>query len=106
MRRILIDYARRDRAHKRNYGMAAVPLDDVDAIAPEKGEDVLEIDAALAELAEIKPRQAEVVQMRFFGGLSESEIAEALDVSRRTVVRDWDKAQAWLHQRLRQFDRD
>jgi RNA polymerase sigma factor (TIGR02999 family) len=101
MRRILVDHARRHRAQKRNNCEPAVPLDQIATFASGRIEEVLAVDEALEELAKINPRQAQIVEMRFFAGLSEEEIAEALGVSRRTVMRDWFVARAWLHKRLR-----
>lgn len=100
MRRILVDYARQRNAEKRNFGGAAVPLDDVIVVSDDRTVEALEIDGALQALAELSPRQAEVVEMRFFGGLSEEEIAVTLGKSVRTIRRDWLMARAWLHERL------
>jgi RNA polymerase sigma factor (TIGR02999 family) len=102
MRHILVDHARRRWAQKRIGDALAISLEMV-VFAPEEDADVVEVDEALAELAKVHPRQAQVVEMRFFAGLSEDEIAEALGLCRRTVGREWDRAQAWLHQRLRQL---
>jgi RNA polymerase sigma-70 factor, ECF subfamily len=98
MRRILVDHARRRSATKRRG--ARVTLDD--AVAPSTGPsvDLLEIDAALSRLAELDPRQAQVVELRFFGGLSVEETAAVLGVGSATVKRDWTVARAWLHREL------
>lgn len=98
MRRILIDHARRRRAGKR--AGARVTLDE--AIAPATGPsvDLLEIDAALKQLAALDQRQARVVELRFFGGLSVEETAGVLGVGTATVKRDWTLARAWLYRAL------
>jgi RNA polymerase sigma factor (TIGR02999 family) len=99
MRRILVDYARRYRAQRRGGGVAAQPLDDRVATA-QQSEQVLALDEALERLAAVNPRLSQVVECRYFGGLSEAETAEALGITSRTVQRDWSKARAWLVQEL------
>jgi RNA polymerase sigma factor (TIGR02999 family) len=111
MRRILADHARRHRAAKRGGSAVRVPLELVEggagaeAVAgippgsPEVAAD--DLDAALEDLAKLDPRQARVVELRFFGGLSIEETAEVLGVSTATVKRDWLVARAWLHRELR-----
>jgi RNA polymerase sigma-70 factor, ECF subfamily len=101
MRRILVDYARQHRARKRNDGARPILLDEAVAISPDQFAMAIEVDDVLRKLAELSPRQAKVVEMRFFAGLTEEEIAEALSVTVRTIKRDWMVARAWLHQRLR-----
>jgi RNA polymerase sigma factor (TIGR02999 family) len=105
MRRILADHARRHRAAKRGGSAVRVPLELVEGGAPASaaGEDVAadDLDAALEDLAKLDPRQARVVELRFFGGLSIEETAEVLAVSSATVKRDWLVARAWLHRELR-----
>jgi len=105
MRRILADHARRHRAAKRGGSAVRVPLELVEGGAPAAaaGEDVAadDLDAALEDLAKLDPRQARVVELRFFGGLSIEETAEVLAVSTATVKRDWLVARAWLHRELR-----
>jgi RNA polymerase sigma-70 factor, ECF subfamily len=101
MRRILIDHARARVAHKRGGEQQRVPLSDVEGwnvVTP--SEDLLAVDGALTTLATVDPRAARVVELRFFGGLREAEIAEALGVSVITVKRDWKAARAWLIGRL------
>ena len=102
MRQILVDHARRRNADKRGAGAAAVSLKDhhlaVDALADE----LLDLDQALARLAEIDPRCVRVVECRYFAGLDVEETAEALQVSPRTVKSDWAFARAWLYAELRQ----
>jgi RNA polymerase sigma factor (TIGR02999 family) len=101
MRRVLVDIARRRRAERRG-GPAAVrvPLEDIDVAASEPTGDLLSVDAALEKLSVADPRKAQVVEFRFFGGLSVEEIAEALSVSPRTVQSDWAFARAWLYREL------
>ena len=105
MRRILADHARRHRAAKRGGGAVRVPLELVEGGAPAApaGDDVAadDLDAALDDLAKLDERQARVVELRFFGGLSIEETAEVLSVSSATVKRDWLVARAWLHRELR-----
>ena len=91
MRRILIDHARRRRASKRDAG-TLLPL-----FAPAADPDLLDVNRALDKLALDYPRHAKIVELRFFGGLDAPEIAAVLDVSLRTVERDWRFAKAWLH---------
>ncbi|MDX1579056.1 MAG: ECF-type sigma factor, partial [Gemmatimonadota bacterium] len=105
MRRILIDHARRHRALRRGgrpEGGAPVrlSLDDVDIPVAERAEALLALDEALDRLGDLDPRLAQVVECRFFGGLTESETAETLAVSRRTVAREWVIAKGWLYQEL------
>ena len=100
MRRILVDYARQHGAQKRNGGVVLTPLDDAITVSADQTSSALEVDELLARLSELSPRQAQVVEMRFFGGLGEEEMAAALDVSVRTIRRDWLMARAWLHEQL------
>jgi RNA polymerase sigma factor (TIGR02999 family) len=100
MRRILIDFARSRRYLKRGGGAQQVSLDETLAVAPERGSDLLELDEALTRLAALNQRQAQIVELRYFGGLSEEEAAEALKISLRTVQRDWNLARLWLHREL------
>lgn len=96
MRRILVDYARQRKAEKRGGDQTFVTIDEsVDASTP-RGIDLIALDDALAALAELDPRQAQVVELRYFGGLSIAEAAEQLDVSVATVKRDWESARVWL----------
>ena len=101
MRRVLVDIARRRRADRRGGPDAIrVPLDEVDLPASEPGDAVLAVDMALDQLAREDPRKAQVVELRFFGGLSVEETAEALGVSARTVHTEWAFARAWLYRTL------
>jgi RNA polymerase sigma factor (TIGR02999 family) len=100
MRQILVNHAERHKAAKRGGGNK-VALDEAVALAGEsKVVDVLALDRALNKLAQLDPRQSHIVEMRFFCGLPEQEIAEVLDISIRTVKRDWVMAKAWLHGEL------
>jgi RNA polymerase sigma factor (TIGR02999 family) len=99
MRRILVDYARRRGAKKRGV-LPAVPLDDALTVVDDQAELVVALDDALTRLAAFDERQSQVVQYRFFGGLTEEEIATLLGVSTRTVRNDWVKAKGWLHRDL------
>ena len=101
MRRILVDHARAGLAGKRGGEQQRVGLSAVDGWTPvSRGEDVLALDALLSKLATADPRAARVVELRFFGGLQEDEVAEVLQVSVITVKRDWKAARAWLVARL------
>lgn len=101
MRRILVDHARRRNELKRGGGAVQVSLAVVEQMAAERGTDVLALDEALRQLAAFDPRKSQVVELRFFGGLSESETAEVMKVSLRTIQREWNLARAWLYQQLR-----
>jgi RNA polymerase sigma factor (TIGR02999 family) len=100
MRRILVDHARAKRAAKRPGSQQQINLDGVPVLSNEQPDDVIAIDRALTRLSEIDPRQARIVELRYFGGLTAEEAAEALDVSVTTVQRDWAVAKAWLHGEL------
>ena len=96
MRRILVDAARARRSEKRGGGMAKVNLNEsIDAMA-DRGRELVALDDALDALAKFDARKAKVVEMRFFGGLSVAETAEALGISEQSVLRDWKLARAWL----------
>lgn len=101
MRNVLVDHARARNAAKRGDGWQRVTLSGVDSANADGQVDVLALDAALSELGEMDARMAQLVELRFFGGLSESEAADSLGVSRSSVTRDWRMARAWLAQRLR-----
>jgi RNA polymerase sigma factor (TIGR02999 family) len=100
MRQLLIEAARHRNAHKRGDGAVRVTFDEVLAAAPSSEADLLTLNSSLEELARLAPRQAAIVESRFFGGLEMREIAEALEVSEATVMRDWRAARAWLSVRL------
>ncbi|HKQ72826.1 MAG TPA: sigma-70 family RNA polymerase sigma factor [Blastocatellia bacterium] len=100
MRHILVDYARARNMAKRGAGARAVSLDEALTICPEPGADLVALDDALTELAKLDDRQSKVVELRFFGGLTEDEIGEALKISTRTVRSDWRLARSWLLREL------
>ena len=100
MRRILIDHARRHAYAKRGGGAQQVSLEEVAAIVPNQGRELVRLDEALKILAERDPRRCQVVELRYFGGLNNEEIAGVLHVSENTVTRDWNMARAWLYQQL------
>ena len=100
MRRVLVDHARTHAAAKRGAGVEALPLEAMGEIAVPGGVDYVALDGALQSLAQIAPRQSEVVELRFFGGLTAQEVAEALQVSERTVMGDWKFARSWLKREL------
>ncbi|MGQ0647657.1 MAG: sigma-70 family RNA polymerase sigma factor [Gemmatimonadaceae bacterium] len=103
MRRILVDYARRMNAAKRGAGRL-VPLEEGMEIPIDEPGELLRIDEALDALAQMDARQARVVELRFFAGLTVKETAEAMDISSATVKREWAAAKAWLEHSLRQGD--
>jgi RNA polymerase sigma factor (TIGR02999 family) len=100
MRRILVDFARSRRYKKRGAGAQKVSLDEALVISDERGNDLVALDDALTALGAVDERKSRVVEMRFFGGLSVEETAEALQVSPETVMRDWKFAKAWLLREL------
>jgi RNA polymerase sigma factor (TIGR02999 family) len=100
MRRILVSYARRHRAAKRGHGGVAVTLCEGHAASESRNVDLLALDSALAHLERIDPRQCRMVELRYFGGLTIDETAEALHVSPATVKLDWSLARAWLFREL------
>ena len=100
MRRILVDHARSRNYQKRGGALRRVSLDEALVVSGERGTDLVALDDALAELAAVDPRKSQVVELRFFGGLSIEEAAEALQVSGETVLRDWRLARAWLRREL------
>jgi len=101
MRQILVDYARRHRSRKRGGEFEKLTLDAVLAFTPEKSTELIMLDQALERLSKFDERQARIVEMKFFGGLSMEEIAGVLDISAKTANRDWTMARAWLHQEIR-----
>jgi len=96
MRRILVDTARTRGSRRRGGIPAKVNLDESAVLSPEPDRFILDVDEALTAFSQVAPRQAKVVELRYFGGLTEDEIVAALKVSPRTVRRDWDVAKAWL----------
>lgn len=105
MRQILVDFARAQTSAKRGNRVPHIDLTVANEVAVAAGHtDVLDIDIALEELAKLEPRHAKVVELRYFGGLENAEIAEAIGVSVDTVMRDWRIARTWLYYRLRVRD--
>lgn len=102
MRRILIDYARGHSRQKRGGEQKKVSLEDAFVFDEQRADELLAVDESLKRLAEMDPRQARVVELRFFGGLSVEEAAEVLGVSAKTVKRDWSVAKAWLYADLKE----
>jgi len=101
MRRILVDWARSHRAAKRGSDSPPLSLEEARAIGVRPGTDLVALDDALTALAAVDPRKAQVVELRFFGGLSAKETSEVLKVSEETVLRDWKLAKSWLKRELR-----
>jgi RNA polymerase sigma factor (TIGR02999 family) len=100
MRRILIDHARRHGARRRGGGMRPVTFDDAMEVVEHRPDALIALDDAMEQLAAISPRLVRVVECRYFGGMTEEETAEAIEVTSRTVRRDWIKARGWLRQTL------
>ena len=101
MRRILVDAARARNTNKRGGGALKVNLDETALLSNAPDRSILALDEALTEFSQVAPRQAKVVELRYFGGLTEEEIVAALKISPRTVRRDWDLARAWLLRELK-----
>jgi len=101
MRRILVDHARAHVAAKRGGGAERISLDDAQISPEARATELVELDAALTELATVDIRKSRIVELRFFGGLSIEETAEAMGVNSATVRRDWTVAKTWLHHRIR-----
>ncbi|MCO6511695.1 MAG: sigma-70 family RNA polymerase sigma factor [Aridibacter famidurans] len=100
MRRILVDFARAKNAQKRGGGDQKVTFDEELPVSDSKEADLLALDDALTRLAELDERQSRIVELKYFGGLTEEEIAEYLEISARTVRRDWSVARAWLYREI------
>ena len=100
MRHVLVDHARARQAAKRGGGWQAVPLDEGIAVSDERLAGLIALDEALSRLSKLHPRQSEVIELRFFGGLRVEETATILQVSPETVMLDWRAAKAWLHKEL------
>jgi RNA polymerase sigma factor (TIGR02999 family) len=101
MRRVLVEFARSRRSHKRGGDLRRIELNEQVVPCIERGADLIALDDALNALAVIDPREANVVELRFFGGLTVDETAEALGVSDKTVMRDWELAKVWLLHELK-----
>jgi RNA polymerase sigma-70 factor (ECF subfamily) len=106
MRKILVDHARGDLREKRGGGQREVPLDETLVFASEQSEEFVKLDAALERLTKLDPRQGRNVELRFFGGLTVEQTAELLEISPKTVKRNWSIAKAWLLGEVRQTDGD
>ena len=100
LRRVLVDHARRVRSENRGGGNIAATLFDSDGAACAIDERLVAVDESLSRLETLDPRAAKVIELRFFGGLTETEAAEALDISIATLKRDWDFARSWLATQL------
>ncbi len=100
MRRILVDFARSRNYAKRGGAAQRLSLDEAPPVAVERGADLIALDDALTALSAFDPRKAQIVELRFFGGLTEDETAEVLKVSSDTVTRDWRLAKVWLRREL------
>src|SRR5215475_249161 len=100
MRQILVDHARRRQSAKRGSAAQNLPLDEAVSFSPERGRDIEQLDDALTALAAIDQRKAKVIELRFFGGLSTAETAQALGISIATVGREQRMAEAWLHREM------
>src|SRR5436305_15198993 len=100
MRQILVNYAKSNRAQKRGGGALKVELDEVAIISPEESKEIVDLHEALERLAALDSRKAQVVELKYFGGLNYDEMAEVLKISRVTVRRDWEFAKLWLYTEL------
>jgi RNA polymerase sigma-70 factor, ECF subfamily len=100
MRQILVSYARSQQAEKRGAGALKVELDEAALVSPEESREIVDLHEALERLATLDARKAQVVELKYFGGLNYDEVAKVLNVSRITVRRDWDFARAWLYAEL------
>jgi RNA polymerase sigma factor (TIGR02999 family) len=100
MRSVLVDYARRRRYAKRGGNPLRVSLSEADHISEPRTAEVVAVDEALSRLATLDPRKAQIVELRYFGGLSVEEIGRLLDLSSRTIKREWRWARAWLYREL------
>jgi RNA polymerase sigma-70 factor, ECF subfamily len=106
MRRIMVDHARERRALKRGAGAFQVTLDDVALVSEKRSEELLALDEALEKLAALDPRKSQIVELRYFGGLSVEEMAAFLKLSPRTVKREWRMAKVWLYRALSEEEPD
>jgi RNA polymerase sigma factor (TIGR02999 family) len=104
MRRILVDHAKKDRAAKRGSGLPVASLDESMTVAQKSTRELVALDDALIELAKIDPQRSRIVELRFFGGLSNEESAEVLGISPATVQRHWTGAKAWLYHEMNRRD--
>lgn len=100
MRRVLVDYARAHATEKRGGTAIRLSIEDIQVPLEQRASDLVALDEALEKLTELDERKARIVEMRFFGGLTDEEIAEVLKISSRTVLRDWKTARLWLYREL------
>ena len=100
MRRILVSYARSQRSQKRGAGALKMELDEAALVSPEESKEIVDLHEALERLATLDSRKAQVVELKYFGGLNYDEMAEVLKISRVTVRRDWEFAKVWLYTEL------
>ena len=105
MRRILVDHAKQHKSAKRGSGIRPVTLDEPLQVARQPSMDMVALDDALSALTAIDPQRAKIVELRFFGGLSNEEVAEVLAISTATVQRQWAGARAWLYQEMNRSDK-
>jgi RNA polymerase sigma factor (TIGR02999 family) len=101
MRQILVSYARSQQSQKRGGGSVKVDLDEAALVSPEESKEIVDLHEALEQLSALDSRKAQVVELKYFGGLNYDEIAEVLKISRVTVRRDWEFAKVWLYTELR-----
>ena len=104
MRQILVSYARSNRAQKRGGGALRIELDEAAILSPEQSKEIIDLHEALERLGTLDSRKAQVVELKFFGGLNYDEIAEVLKIARMTVRRDWEFAKLWLYTELHSVD--
>ena len=100
MRQILVSYARSQQAQKRGGGALKIDLDEAALVSPEESKEIVDLHEALETLATLDSRKAQVVELKYFGGLNYDEIAEVLKISRITARRDWEFAKVWLYTEL------
>ncbi len=101
MRQILVSYARSQQSQKRGGGALKVELDEAALVSPEQSKEIVELHEALEQLSTLDSRKAQIVELKYFGGLNYDEIAEVLKISRITARRDWEFAKVWLYTELR-----
>jgi RNA polymerase sigma-70 factor (ECF subfamily) len=104
MRQILVSYARSQRSQKRGGGAFKMELDEAALVSPEESKEIIYLHEALERLATLDSRKAQVVELKYFGGLTYDEIAEVLKISQVTVRRDWEFARLWLYTELHSVD--
>jgi RNA polymerase sigma factor (TIGR02999 family) len=104
MRQILVDHARRHRAEKRGGDRHRITLDDNLVVESSRNVDLLALEDALTKLTKLDPRQAQMIELRFFGGLSIAEVAKVMGISKRSVEREWTMVRAWLRRELSTSD--